>query len=303
MTRRLKNVADSVRARLLTLARQRGDDFQLLLVRYVNERLLYRLSMSDHATSYILKGAALFTAWNGNPHRATRDLDFHGKDEATAAAVRVRFEEILQTQVDDDGVEFELHSMKVEAIRETQEYGGVRVSLGARVGVARVAVQLDVGFGDAITPGPEQLLFPTLLEFPEPKLRAYPKATVVAEKTHALVELGLANTRLKDFYDLRVLSTLFDFDGSLLQRALRATFARRGTPFPVGRPVAFSPEFFADVSRARQWVAFAKRTGARDAGTLEAAIGLVAAFVAATLRAAGKASPFSRTWKAGGPWR
>lgn len=303
MTRAIRNVADSVRTRLLALAKQRADDFHLLLVRYVNERLLYRLSVSPHAKNYILKGAALFTAWNGDPHRATRDLDFHGSDEATAARVQKVFEDVLATAVADDGVTFDPRTMRVAPIRENQEYGGFRVTLVARVGVAQVGVQLDVGFGDAITPAPERLIFPALLEFPAPHLRGYPRETVVAEKTDALVTLGLANTRMKDFYDLMILSRRFDFDGALLQRALRATFGRRGTPYSENPPIAFTAEFYGDASRNRQWSGFVKRTGARDAGSLAETIDHVSRFVTAPLTAAGRRGSFTQQWAAGGPWR
>ncbi len=198
MTKVPTNIGASVRARLLALARKRGEDFQLLLTRYVNERLLYRLSVSSHCRHFILKGAALFTLWTGKPHRATRDLDFLGFGDPSEAHVRAMFTEVLALQVPDDGVIFEAESLEVGPIREDQEYGGVRLLLAARVTSARVRLQIDVGFGDAITPSAAEAEFPPLLDFPAPRLRAYPRETVIAEKLEAMVQLGIANSRMKD---------------------------------------------------------------------------------------------------------
>ncbi|MDP1823347.1 MAG: nucleotidyl transferase AbiEii/AbiGii toxin family protein [Archangium sp.] len=303
MTKKLKDVGASVRSRLLELSKTRGDDFQLVLVRYVNERLLFRIASSPHAKTFILKGAALFTVWTGKPHRATRDLDLLGSGDASEDHVIEVFLEILDRPVEDDGVSFDRASLVASPIREDQEYGGVRLTLAAHVAAAKVRVQVDIGFGDAVTPAARAIDFPSLLEFPAPRLRAYPRETVVAEKVEAMVKLGLANTRMKDFYDLRVMSHLFAFEGALLVKALRATFTRRGTPFPNGAPPALTPAFFDDKSRREQWAAFAKKTGARDAGELEDAIDRVAGFCSQPLLVAAEESDWAGTWKPGGPWR
>lgn len=184
MTKASKDIGASVRARLLGLARSHGDDFQLLLTRYANERLLYRLAASPYGSRFVLEGAALFTIWTGRPHRPTRDLDLLGYGEPSEAHVRDVFEQIIALDVGDDGVVFDAGSLDVGPIREDQEYGGVRVMLYARVTSARVRLQVDVGFGDAITPAPTHVEFPPLLDFPPPRLRAYPRETVIAEKLH-----------------------------------------------------------------------------------------------------------------------
>ncbi|HWN68673.1 MAG TPA: nucleotidyl transferase AbiEii/AbiGii toxin family protein [Haliangium sp.] len=237
MTKPPKDIGASVRARLLRIARERREDFQLLLTRYANERLLYRLSMSPHGSRFVLKGAALFTLWTGRPHRSTRDLDLLGFGEPTEQHVRSVFEQIIGLDVGDDGVVFDPSSLDVGLIREEQEYGGFRVTLRARVTSAQVRLQVDVGFGDAITPAAAMVDFPPLLDFPPPRLRAYPRETVVAEKLEAMVQLGLANSRMKDFFDIVVLSRMFEFDGVVLVDAIRATFQRRTTPSPLGCPL------------------------------------------------------------------
>ena len=298
----MKNVAASVQAKLLMRARTRGDDFQLILLRYANERLLFRLASSAHARSFVLKGAALFTFWTGQPHRATRDLDFLGFGDPAEAHLKKVFTEVLKEPVVDDGLVFDSSGMKVGPIREDQEYGGVRLSFVAHLGNAKIPLQIDVGFGDTVTPGPQEIEFPVLLEFPAPRLRAYPRETVAAEKIEAFVKLGLANTRMKDFYDLRTLSEQFEFEGAVLVKAIGATFKRRGTTLPTETPVALTTEFSADKGRAVQWSGFAKKAGVANAGDLVTAIERVAAFCAEPLTRAALGDDWAGTWKPAGPW-
>ena len=176
-----KDIGASVRARLLRLAQDRGDDFQLLLTRYANERLLYRLAKSPHVGHFMLKGAALFTLWTGHAHRATRGMDLLGDGEPSAERLRAIFTEVIALDVADDGVVFDTKSLHVEPIRKDQAHGGIRIIMVARVTAAQVRLQIDVGFGDAVTPPAQLVEFPALLDFPAPQLRAYPKETVVAE--------------------------------------------------------------------------------------------------------------------------
>lgn len=298
-----KDAGASVRARLLALSRARGDDFQLVLTRYSNERLLFRLASSRHASSFVLKGAALFTLWTGKPHRATRDLDLLGFGDPSVDHLREVFSEVLSLGVVDDGVRFDLDSLSVGPIREEQEYGGVRVELIARIVTARVRLQVDVGFGDAVTPNAGLVEFPPLLDFPAPRLRAYTRETVVAEKVEAMVQLGIANSRMKDFYDVAVLARDFDFDGELLARALRATFERRRTALPKTVPVALSAEFFQDSTKKAQWAGFVRKAGVQDAGNLSETVASVRSFVEEPLRAAAANGKLPGTWRAGGPWR
>lgn len=203
-----------------------------MLTRYANGRLLFRLASSRHAQAFVLKGAALFTIWTGKPHRATRDVDLLGFGDPGIESVRAVFAEVLAVHVSDDGVRYDLGSLTVDLIREEQEYGGVRVELVARIAAAKVPLQVDVGFGDAITPEARLVEFLPLLDFPAPRMRAYPPETVVAEKLEAIVKLGLANTRMKDFYDIAVLARDFDFDGALLSRALANGSDTRPEPNP-----------------------------------------------------------------------
>jgi predicted nucleotidyltransferase component of viral defense system len=297
-----KDVGASVRARLSHLARDRGEDFQLVLTRYANERLLFRLASSRHAQHFVLKGAALFTLWTGKPHRATRDLDLLGFGDPSVDHVREVFAEVLALDVADDGVRFDVGSLAVGLIREEQEYGGVRVELVARITNAQVRLQVDVGFGDAITPEASVVEFPQLLDFPAPLLRAYPRETVVAEKLEAMVQLGMANSRMKDFYDVAVLARAFDFDGSLLSRAIHATFERRKTPLPTTTPVALTAAFAEDATKKTQWSGFVRKAGVRDAEGLAETIAAVRAFVEAPLAAATNGTPAPGTWRAGGAW-
>lgn len=297
------DVGASVRARLLRLARERGEDFQLLLTRYANERLLFRLSASGNAQQFVLKGAALFTLWMGKPHRATRDLDLLGFGEPGVEHVREVFSEVLTRDVADDGVHFDLATLAVSPIREDQEYSGVRVEVVARVTNAQVRLQVDVGFGDAVTPEASVVEVPSLLEFPAPRMRAYPRETVVAEKLEAMVKLGMANSRMKDFHDIAVLARSFSFDGELLTRAIRATFAHRKTTLPTTTPVALTATFAEDSMKRTQWSGFVRKVGISGGESLPETIAAVRTFVEAPLLAAAGAGPLPSSWQAGKGWR
>ena len=256
MKRDRANVAASVRDRLLNQARTAGADAQLLATRYVIERLLYRLSISPYKEHFVLKGAMLFPAWTGDVVRPTRDLDLLGYGDNAPEALAEAFKAIACQETDDDGVVFDADGLTARAMREEQTYSGVRIKTVARIGRARYPVQVDIGFGDAVTPEPDELDYPTLLDFAAPRLRAYPRTTVVAEKFEAMVRFGLGSTRIKDFYDLIVLSRLFEFEGPVLADAIRATFDRRGTEIPSGVPPALSPEFAQKPEGARLWRQF-----------------------------------------------
>ena len=234
------NLAASILARLLTLAKQRGDDYSLLLNRFAMERLLARVSTSPYAERFLLKGALLFALWYDTPPRPTRDADLLGfgpDDEATLIAT---FRAVAAMDL-GDGIVFDPESVKADAIREDNTYGGTRITMVARIGSARCALQIDVGFGDAVTPGPQTVAYPTLLgDFPAPTLRVYPVYTVIAEKYQAMVMLGQANSRMKDFFDLAVIARRTELDGATLAAAIAATFARRQTALPNERPLALT---------------------------------------------------------------
>jgi len=197
-----KNLPASVRQRLLNLSRERGEDFNFTLTRYANERLLYRLARSPYRDQFVLKGAALFQVWSESLYRPTRDVDLLGFGDSTATGIGSVFHELCVLEVEPDGLRLLPDSVRAEEIRDQQEYGGLRVHLMADLDGAQIALQVDVGFGDAVTPGIEEADFPTLLDFPAPHLRTYPRETVIAEKFEAMVRLGIVNTRMKDFYDV-----------------------------------------------------------------------------------------------------
>ena len=257
MPREPRNIGASVRARLLDRARAERSDFQILLTRYALERLLYRLSVSPHRDRFILKGAMLFVTWAPDPFRPTRDLDLLGHGDNDAEAIAETFRSICAQSVADDGVTFDVAALTAAPIREEMDYDGVRIRTTATIASARISIQVDIGFGDAITPTAIEIDYPTLLDAPAPHLRAYPVETVVAEKFEALVTLGVANSRLKDFYDLWVISRTFELRRAVLVEAVQRTFERRGTVLPSDTPVGLTDEFAE--AWASQWRAFLGR--------------------------------------------
>jgi hypothetical protein len=299
-----KDMAASVRQRLLNLSRRSGEDFQRLLTRYGMERLLDRLSRSEHAPRFVLKGALLFGLWTGELLRPTRDIDLLGFGDSGAEGIAEVFRSLCALEVADDGLVFSAETISVEPIREDQEYGGQRVKFEARLGQARIDLQVDIGFGDAITPGAESVAYPTLLGMEPPRLRAYPRETVVAEKLEAMVQLGMANSRMKDFFDLAVLGRTFAFAGPVLRDAIVATFRRRGTAVPTDLPIALGDAFAKDGAKLAQWKAFVSRNGLEArAGDLGQVIGELAGFLGPPLLAAAKGAGFERRWEPAGPWR
>jgi predicted nucleotidyltransferase component of viral defense system len=298
-----RNLAASVRQRLFNLAQERREDFGLVLTKYGLERFLYRLARSQYRHQFILKGALLFELWTHRPYRPTRDLDLEGQGENSITRIKRLFSEIMSQAVEDDGLAFDPKSLRVARITEEQQYAGLRASLVARLERARIHMQVDIGFGDVIVPPAKEIQYPAMLNFPSPRLQAYPREAVVAEKFEALVKLGMANTRMKDFYDLWKLSHDFDFDGTLLGDAIKATFGRRGTEVPAGAPLALTDEFSRDAQKAKQWQAFLKKSGLdHDHATLHAVAADLARFLIAPLRAVHGSRNFALTWPKGGPW-
>ena len=253
------NVAASVRARLLNVAKAQGVDFNQVLVRFALERILYRMTQSPHADRFLLKGALLFTLWYDMPHRATRDADLLGFGASDLDSVAQVFRDIAAVSV-DDGIVFDPASVTVEEIRKEAGYGGVRVVIAGDLARARCKTQIDVGFGDAVTPAPVDSVYPVLLDdLPAPRLLVYPKYTVIAEKLHAIALLGMTNSRLKDYFDLSVLLDRETLDTDLLAQAIKATFERRGMPAPESLPVGLTDEFADDASRQALWLAFLRK--------------------------------------------
>lgn len=247
----------------------------------------------------------LFRAWTGSLHRPTQDVDLLGYGDSDPDRLAATFAAIVREMTDDaDGLVFDGAAVTAEAIRGAQAYGGVRVRVPARLDTARVTVQVDVGFGDVITPEATEREFPTLLGHAAPRIRTYPPETAVAEKVEAICSIGMANSRMKDYYDLIVIGRRFDFDGRTLARAIAATFRRRGTPIPTEQPVGLSDRFGGDEQKRTQWRAFLMRTGLPDAPSdLPEAVRLVRLFVEPPLRAADDAAGFGARWVAGHDWR
>lgn len=270
MTRRApRDPAASARARLLNLARETGVSFDEILVRYGTERLLYRLGASPFRDRFLLKGATLFAAWTGARHRGTRDADLLGFGEFDAAGLRNIVEAIIvQPVAVPDGLSFDARKIAVEDIRDAAEYGGYRVKLQALLAGAEIHLQLDVAIGEVVVPGPVDVELPTLLDGPAARLRAYPVETVVAEKLEAMVRYGLANSRLKDYYDLWYILSRMPPDPSTVASAVSATFGRRGTALPDRTPSGLT-DAFADEDRRRQWRAFLDRTAAEERPDLD----------------------------------
>jgi predicted nucleotidyltransferase component of viral defense system len=280
--RRPVNIGASVRARLLNLARERNQPFQLLLTRYVLERLLFRLSQSAHRDRFVLKGAMLMAAWFDDPHRPTQDLDLLGFGTPDPVAMLAVFREVCAVAL-DDGVVFDVGALTVEDIREDMECGGLRLKTFATLDKARIRVLVDIGFGDAAVPEEREL--PVLLDQPAPRLRVYPPEAVIAEKFQAMVMLGRASSRMKDFYDIWVLATLGDGDADRLAGAIRATFDRRGTAIPEALPDALTPDFAGDAQKQQQWAAFVANV-AMQPGTLADVIAVIGPFLMAAVERA-----------------
>lgn len=270
MAKSLTNIAASVRARLLNLARETRRPLDQLLTRYALERLLYRLSRSHYRDRYALKGALLVATLFDSPHRPTRDIDFLGFGDPSIDVLLSRFREILAIP-SDDGLIFDGPSLAAELIREEQQYGGVRLRTTASLAGARIPIVIDIGFGDSTEPGLLEIDLPVLLDMPVPHLLAYPPETVIAEKFEAMVKLGLANSRLKDYYDVWALLATRKLDQERLATAISATFKRRGTDLPTDTPDALTATFAGNDTRKAQWLAFTRNVE-QEAPTLDALV-------------------------------
>jgi predicted nucleotidyltransferase component of viral defense system len=250
-----KNMAASVKGRLLNMARAQERGFDILLVRYALERLLFRLSQSVHRDNYILKGGMLVTQWLDHDNRETRDADFLGFGEDDAATIKAIFAEVMAIE-SDDGLDFDTKALAATAIREEMEYGGIRLKTNAYLDRTRIPVTLDIAFGDALVDAAQSIDYPSLLDMERPSIRAYPPAQVIAEKFQAVVALGLANGRMKDFYDLWAVPKVMPVNDSALDAAIAATFERRATPIPDERPTGLSTAMAEDAAALRRWRAY-----------------------------------------------
>jgi predicted nucleotidyltransferase component of viral defense system len=302
--KQIRNVPASIRSKLLQLSKQRGEDFNYLLVRYASDRLLYRLSQSPYQKQFILKGATLFRIWNGEPHRATKDLDLLSFGRNDISSLEDVFKEICRQEYEQDGISFESENVKGEKIKEDQEYEGVRINLQAKLDSAKISVQVDIGFGDAVTPSPEEALLPSILDLPAPVLQIYRRETVVAEKFQAMVALGISNSRLKDFYDIWYLCHNFEFEGDLLSQAIKATFERRKTSLPMIEPLALTVEFAEDTNKKKQWQAFLNKGKLKsEHKDLAQVTNMLRDFLMPPCLAATKNEIFNRRWYPSNGWQ
>ena len=299
-----RNVGASVRARLLRRSRETGEDFQFLLQRYAAERFLHRLGESPHRESYVLKGAMLLALWGGAVYRPTRDLDFTGYGSSRADDVRSAIRDICAIPVPDDGIVFDGGEISIEPIREHGEYDSLRARFEVRLAGARIRMQIDIGFGNAIQPPPVDADYSVLLDAPRLRIRVYPPETVMAEKLHAIVTLGERNSRYKDFYDVHALVRHFAFEGERLVRAVSATFDQRRTAFSQVLPVALTPRFYAEPDRAEQWRQYLNANELPGAPFDFGVVGeRLLAFFGEPWDAVARGFRFHGRWPEGGPWR
>ena len=266
------------------------------------ERFLYRLSRSPHADKFVLKGALMFTAWGGLSSRPTKDIDLLARMDNTVKAVETVMREVCGQEVEADGLVFDTESVAGEAIKEDADYPGVRVTFLVTLLNGRLSMQIDMGFGDVVTPSAAMTGYPALLDFPAPLMLGYPRETVVAEKFEAMTKLGLLNSRMKDFYDLWVLCQQFDFDGVTLATAIRRTFTHRKTAV-VAHPTALTPTFGGDATKQTQWQGFLRKTRLKDLPTsLQSVIDELVLFLVPVAEAVKTGSTFNQVWTAPGPW-
>lgn len=297
------NVAASVKQKLLNIAQERQKDFNLLMLHYGIERILYRLSQSEYADDFVLKGAMLFHYWSVSPHRITRDVDLLGRGEPDLERIANIFQKVCSLKV-DDGLTVDVESVQAERILSDEEYIGVRIKLMAYLEKSRIPLQIDIGFGDAVTPRPTKRDIPTLLKFGQPRLRVYPWETVVAEKYRAVVALGLTNSRMKDFFDLWYMAQTFEFDGDILAKAIKATLKRRKTDLPKDIPPSLTPAFTENAAILARWKAFIERSNVVTSNlTLTEVAKEAWRFLGPVTEALNADKPFTKQWKANGSWK
>lgn len=298
----VSNFAASVHARLQNRARDSKRPFQEMLQYYAMERFLYRLSTTSHRARFVLKGALMLHVWDAPLARATKDVDFLGHLDNSLENLERVVREVCNADVEPDGMMFDPATVKAGRIKEDADYEGVRVRFVGLLGKARVAMQLDVGFGDVVTPSAQDITYPVLLDFPAPTLAGYPRETVVAEKFHAMVYLRTLNSRMKDFYDVWLLARQFTFDGAVLASAITATFNNRKTAIDVA-PIAFTPDFTEQRSTLAQWTSFRNKLPNTECPEkLTEVVPFLTEFLLPIAHACQRRETFEQRWSPGGPW-
>ena len=300
-----RDLAASVHQRLLNRARAEGRPFNELLQYFALERFLYRLGCSPYHGQFVLKGALMFTVWEVPVPRPTRDIDLLGQMDNAVSHIVAAIQEICEQPVPEDGLRFAAETVVGERIIEVADYEGVRVRFTADLGTARIPMQVDVGFGDTIPSGPSIVRLPTILDFPAPELQGYSRESAIAEKVQIMVRLGEINSRMKDFFDVWLLATRFNFEGATLMQAIQATFRQRRTAVPES-PVALSDAFARNPEKQAQWEAFLRRYRlSEETGiptTLHETVQVIASFLRPVLQALVEERDFDRRWSPGGPW-
>jgi len=299
----VKNIAHSVRQRLINEARRSGRLYNEIEQYYTMERFLYRLAQSEHGGKFVLKGALLLTVWHGSRFRPTRDIDLLGRLDNSQEAIAQVFRDVCMQDVQDDGLLFDPSSVTTLAITEDADYQGVRVNIGGRLGTSRTRIQVDIGFSDVVVPLPTESDFPTVLDFPPPRLKVYSRESAVAEKLEAMVSLGEANSRMKDFADVYYLAQYFEFGGPLLAEAIASTFECRQTRIKE-QPTAFTAAFAQLEAKQVQWRAFMRRSAPKDLpGDFADVVAGVAAFLGPILSHLVSGQPMPGRWRSPGPWQ
>lgn len=303
MTRRLpKNIAASVRQRLLDKARETGRPFNELLQYFAMERFLYRLSRSPYANKFVLKGALMLRVWEAPLSRPTMDIDLLGRIDNNIETMVEVTRQICRHEVEPDGIVFNVTGIEAENIAEDADYEGIRIRFRGSLDTARFIIQVDIGFGDIIVPSPEPTNYPTLLDLPAPRLRGYSKESTIAEKFEAMVKLGILNSRMKDFFDIWLMLRQFDFKGRILDEAISKTFSTRGTNIQ-GKPIALARAFGENPEKATQWRAFIRKNRLKDVPqNFAEVITAIAAFLTPIAEQMAAGRVFKATWKAPGPW-
>ena len=302
MAGNIKNTAASVHQRLLSQARESSRPFNVLLQHFAIERFIYRLSRSPRADRFILKGALMFSAWGGRLSRPTLDIDFLGRLDNSLEVIVAAMKDACEADVEADGLSFQAETVAAARITEDAEYEGVRVRIQGSLGKARVSLQIDIGFGDVIVPGPMKVAYPTLLDFPVPELKGYSMESTIAEKFQAMVRLGVLNSRMKDFYDIWLLSRRFDFKGKTLSKAMEKTFKNRKTPISIA-PKVFDSSFQDEADKQVQWRGFIKKAKLADAPeAFEDVVSAIRVFLEPLLISLADGRIFRGIWRAPGPW-
>jgi predicted nucleotidyltransferase component of viral defense system len=303
MAKSFKNITASVHQRLLNKAKESSRPFNELLQYFAIERFIYRLSKSPYADRFILKGALMFSAWCGPASRPTMDIDVLGKIDNRLEVITAAIKDVCLMDVEADGIFFNAETVEAVRITEDAEYEGVRVRVHGNLGNARFTLQIDIGFGDVIVPSPSTVSYPAILDFPAPELKGYTMESTIAEKFQAMVKLGVLNSRMKDFYDIWILSHTFDFEGEVLAEAIEKTFENRNTPITL-KAAIFDPSFGKDGDKNVQWQGFIRKTKLINAPeSFEEVIAVVKLFLKPLAASFGERRAFNSIWTAPGPWR